>query len=166
MNPTIKAGIVLGVLCSLWTYVLGFTGWYKDPVLMNVFYIVFFIEIAVLIWGLKQTAETKGYGGQVVSGLIISAVGGVIIFVNSIIFTSVVFPNYFEEIRIVYVEMLRTEGKSEEEIKMVIDALAGSQTPVMGAIYGFVGTVMTGLIASLLIAIGYKKKDAPAAVQA
>jgi hypothetical protein len=66
----------------------------------------------------------------------------------------------------VYVEMLRTEGKSEEEIKMVIDALAGSQTPVMGAIYGFVGTVMTGLIASLLIAIGYKKKDAPAAVQA
>jgi hypothetical protein len=37
MNSTVKAGIVLGILVSAWTYLTGITGWYKDPVLYNLF---------------------------------------------------------------------------------------------------------------------------------
>ena len=32
MTPTLTAGLLLGVLCGIWTFVMGFTGWYKDPV--------------------------------------------------------------------------------------------------------------------------------------
>ncbi len=29
MNPILSAGILIGVLCGLWTFLMGFTGWYK-----------------------------------------------------------------------------------------------------------------------------------------
>ena len=56
MKPIPKAGILLGVLVVIWMYIIGVTGWYKDPVLLNMFYIVILIQIAVLLWGLKRTA--------------------------------------------------------------------------------------------------------------
>ncbi|MBP1648220.1 MAG: hypothetical protein H6Q30_1665, partial [Bacteroidetes bacterium] len=31
MQPTVKAGIVLGILVVVWTFFMGITGWYKDP---------------------------------------------------------------------------------------------------------------------------------------
>jgi len=40
----------------LWTLVMGVTGWYKHPVLLNMFWVVVLIEIGVLVWGLRQTA--------------------------------------------------------------------------------------------------------------
>ena len=55
-NVTVKSGIWLGVLCVLWTLVMGVTGWYKHPVLLNMFWVVVLIEIGVLVWGLRQTA--------------------------------------------------------------------------------------------------------------
>ena len=30
MNIPTRAGVLLGVLCVIWTFVMGFTGWYKD----------------------------------------------------------------------------------------------------------------------------------------
>ena len=79
MHPIVRAGILLGVLCGAWTFVMGFTGWYRDEVLLNLFYVVVLFEIAVLVWGLRQTAATRGYGGQVGAGVLISMIGGVII---------------------------------------------------------------------------------------
>lgn len=31
MNPTLLAGLLLGVLVSAWTFLMGITGWYRDP---------------------------------------------------------------------------------------------------------------------------------------
>jgi hypothetical protein len=33
MNPILSTGLLIGLLCGAWTFVMGFTGWYKDPVL-------------------------------------------------------------------------------------------------------------------------------------
>ncbi|MBI3194459.1 MAG: DUF4199 domain-containing protein [Ignavibacteriae bacterium] len=158
MNTTLKYGLILGLLCSAWTYVLCFTGWYIDPVMMNMFYAVILIEIIILYFALKETATTKTYGGQVVNGLLVSVYGGIIIFVSSMIFTSVVFPNYFSDLNAAYTEMMSGQGMSEEEITKAIQAMASTQTPFMGAIMGFVGTVGTALVASLVIAIFKRKK--------
>ncbi len=158
MNTTLKYGLILGLLCSAWTYVLGFTGWYIDPVLMNLFFVVILIEIVILYCGLNESATTKTYGGQVVNGLLISVYGGVIIFVSSMIFTSVVFPDYYNDLNTVYTEMMRAEGLSEQDIAKAIQANAVTQTPFIGALMGFVGTVGTALVASLIIAIFKRKK--------
>ncbi|MBI3189929.1 MAG: DUF4199 domain-containing protein [Ignavibacteriales bacterium] len=158
MNTTLKYGLILGLLCSAWTYVMGFTGWYIDPVMMNMFYAVILFEIIILYFALKETASTKTYGGQVVNGLLVSVYGGIIIFVSSMIFTSVVFPNYFNDLNAAYSEMLRNEGLSEEAVTTAMQAMAPMQTSMMQAVMGFVGTVGTALVASLIIAIFQRKQ--------
>lgn len=152
MNTIMKAGIVLGVLVEVWTYTMGFTGWYKDPGLMNLFWVVIAIQIAVLMWALKRTAaEGRGYGGQVGAGTLISLIAGVFVVVGSLIFTMVVFPNYFSDLAAIQEQMLRTAGRAEAEIKQMMEMTAKTSTPVMQACFGFLGTLVTGVIVSAII---------------
>jgi hypothetical protein len=161
MSTTVKAGLVLGVIVSAWTYLMGITGWYKDPALLNLFWVVILIQIGVLIWGVRVTAaEGKSYWGQVKAGTIISLVGGVIIFCGSYLFTSVVFPHYFTDIRTLGEEILRAKGMSDTQIKTTLDAQAVVQTSFMQALFGFLGTVITGPIVSMTLGAFFKKKPA------
>lgn len=163
MIKTAKAGILLGVLVVVWTFVMGLSGWYKDASLQNLFWVVILIQIGVLIWGLKLTAaEGKAYGEQIGAGMLMSLIGGVIIFLGSILFTTVAFPHYFEEIRTLGEEVLRNQGKSEAETTQQLEMMAATQTPFWQAFFGFLGTLVTGLIASLIIAIFVRKKGEPA----
>ena len=158
MKPTMKAGIVLGVLVGIWTLLMGFSGWYKDPVLLNVFYVVILIELGVLIWGLRLTAPENTYWKQVGAGTLISVIGAVIIFCVSLIFTNLLFPNYFEELRTIREEMLRQAGQSEDQIAAALEASRSMENPVVNALMGVVGTVATGFVASLVIAVFLRKK--------
>lgn len=159
MNTILKAGVVLGLLCVAWTYVVGFTGWYKDPVLQAMFWFVILIEIAVLIWGLRQTAaQGRAYGAQVGAGTLMSLVGAVIIFIGSYLFTSVVFPAYFEEVRAVGEQTLRSQGLSEEQVADELAKSAAMQTHFVSALMGAIFTVITGVLASLVIAAFARKK--------
>jgi len=160
MNSTMKAGLVLGLLVTVWTFLMGVTGWYRDPVLLNLFWVVIVIQIGVLIWGLKITSnEGKSYWSQVGAGTMMSLVGGVIIFLGSILLTSVVFPNHFAELRALGEEMMRAEGKAATEIKAILDSQAPMQTTFMQALFGFIGTMVTGFVVSLIAGASLKKKD-------
>jgi hypothetical protein len=164
MKPVPKAGIVLGVLVAVWTFIMGFTGWYKHPTLLNLFWVVILIQIGVLVWGLRLTAlEGRSYWGQVGAGTLMSLVGGVIIFLGSMLFTSVVFPEYFRELRQMGEEVFRAQGMSAADIKTALDNQARTQTPFMQAFSGFIGTVITGFVISLVAGAFLRKKVEPAA---
>lgn len=159
MNTVIRTGLVLGLSCTVWMFVVGFAGWYKDPALQALFWVVVPIEIGVLVWGLRQTAGSgRTYGRQVGAGSMISLLGGGIIFFGSLLFTVVVFPDYFEEIRTAGEEAFRTQGLSEMEIQTRMDQYASSQTPFMQALSGFLGTVVTGVLTSLVVAVFIRAK--------
>jgi len=158
MNVPIRAGILLGVLCVVWTFVMGFTGWYKDPVMLNLFFLVIPLEIGIVIWALRKTAAVSTWGGQVVNGLVLSAVASVIIFAGSLLFTTVAFPSYFSDLQGAHTEMLKSAGLSEGEIKTQVAAAAAMQTPFMNAISGVVGTVVTGAVASAIAGAFLRKK--------
>ena len=161
MNTITKAGIVLGILVEIWTYLMGFTGWYKDPSLMNLFWVVIAIQIAVLMWALKRTAaEGRGYGGQVGAGTLISLIGGVFVIVGSLVFTMVVFPNYFSDLAAIQEQMLRTAGRSDGEIRQVMSLTAKTSTPLIQACLGFLGTLVTGFVVSAIIGAFVKAKKA------
>ena len=154
MNPILSAGLLIGVLCGLWTFVMGFTGWYKDPTLVNAFFLVIVIEVAGLIWGLRRTAtEGRTYSGQVVAGTLMSIVAGLVIICSSLLFTMVAFPDYFDQVNAVQREMMQAAGKSEAEIAAAIEGGAAMQTPIANALAGFFGTFVTGVVASAIIAI-------------
>lgn len=159
MNPNLSAGILIGVLCAVWTFVMGFTGWYKDPQLMAAFFLVIPIEVAGLIWGLRRTAaQGRNYGGQVIAGTLMSVVAGVIIICSSLVFTTMVFPEYFREIEAANRQMLQAAGKSAADIEATIQGNAASATPMGQAMAGFIGTFITGILASAIIAIFVRRK--------
>jgi hypothetical protein len=157
-NVIVKSGIWLGVLCVLWTLVMGVTGWYKHPVLLNLFWVVVLIEIGVLIWGLRQTAATTPYLGQVGNGTLIAVIGAAIIFCGSLLFTTVLYPHYFEELRAIQTAMMHNDGRTDAEIQAALEMGRIFQTPVVNALMGVVGTIVTGLLASLVIAAFTRKK--------
>jgi TM2 domain-containing membrane protein YozV len=153
MNPIVAAGLLIGGLCGAWMFVMGFSGWYRDPQLLNLFFLVVIIEIAGLLWGLRKTAaQGRTYSGQVVAGTMMAVIAGVVIFLCSLLFTTVAFPNYFDEINTISRELMQKQGLSEPEITERMNAASTWQTPVMNALAGFLGTFVTGVIASAVIA--------------
>ena len=158
MNVSIRAGILLGVLCAAWTFVMGFTGWYKDPVMVNVFFLVVPLEIGIVIWALRKTGATATWGGQIVNGLVLSVVASVIIFAGSLLFTTVVFPGYFNDIRAAQAEMLKSSGMAEAQIQTTLAASAAMQTPLMNALSGVIGTVVTGVMVAAIAGAFWRRK--------
>jgi hypothetical protein len=154
-----KAGIALGVLVAVWTFLMGFSQWYKDPTLQYLFWAVIIIQIGVLIWGLTVSARQEpGYWKQVGTGVMISVIGAVIIFFSSLLFTTVVFPRYFEEVRAAGVEVMKSQGMSDARIAEEVARLAPTQTPFLQALFGVIGTIVTGFVISLPLAAIFRKK--------
>ena len=159
MNPILSAGVLIGVLCGVWTFVVGFTGWYKDPVMLYAFFVVIPIEVGGLIWGLRRTAaQGRNYRAQILAGTMMAIVAGVIIVGCSLLFTTVVFPAYFTDLEQMYRVMLQQQGKSEADITAALQANAASATPMAQAMSGFIGTLVTGIVASAVIAIFVRAK--------
>jgi hypothetical protein len=135
MNPILNTGLAIGAACAAWMFVVGFAGWYKDPARASLFFLVILIEIAGLFWGLRQTArEGRNYNQQVVAGTMMSVIAGVVLIVASLIFTMFVFPDAMDALR-------------------VSDP---SATPMSQALNGFIGTLVTGILASAAIAIRFR----------
>jgi len=134
MNPILNTGLLIGLLCAVWMFVCGVTGWYKDPALNLLFFLVIPIEIGGLIWGLRQTArEGRNYSQQIVAGTMMAVIAGVVIVVASLAFTAM-FPDAMDAPR----------------------AADPSATPMSQALNGFIGTLVTGILASAAIAIGVR----------
>jgi hypothetical protein len=155
-----SAGVVLGLIVGVWMFIYGFAGFYKSQQTGWLFIAgATLIEIGVLIWGLKKTvAEGKRYGGQLVAGLLICLIGGVIIIVFSMVWTAV-FPDVFEVTEALTADRLADTGLSEEQIEAQMAATAFTRTPLFSAISGFIGTMFTGLIISLITAAFIRVKD-------
>jgi hypothetical protein len=134
MNPILNTGLLIGALCAVWMFVCGVTGWYKDPALNLLFFLVIPIEIGGLIWGLRQTArEGRTYRAQIVAGTMMAVIAGVVIIAGSLAFTSM-YPDAMDTMR----------------------AADPSATPMSGALNGFIYTLVTGILASATIAIGVR----------
>ena len=161
MNSIVKAGIALGLLVGVWMFVLGATGWYKDPDMAWLFNVgAILIEIGVLVWGLRQTAAAgRRYGGQILAGLSICLVGGLIIVLVSIFWSGVVFTDVFDEMSIMLADKMTDQGLSEQEIEDALAMTAFTRTPLAQALFGLIGTLVTGLIISLITAAFVRNKS-------
>lgn len=159
MSTAIKAGIILGILVEIWTAIVIAAGWHKDPALIVVFFLVIPLQITVIVMALKRTAAEATYGKQVLNGIVISAIAGGIVFVGSYLLTTVVFPNYFDEIRVAGTEILAKAGKSPEEIAVEMKKNESMYDPIQNSIAGLIGTDVTGLLVSMIAGIFLRKKN-------
>jgi len=158
MHPTIRAGFLLGAAVAGWTLVMAKSGLYKHPTLFYLFWLVIPIQIGILIAFLRKSAPTTGYGRQVWTGVSISLLGSMLIFANSYYLTSVLYPQYFQEVEALGRQLMAAKGLSAEQIEAAVRAQAHMQTPMASAMAGAIGTVVTGFLTSLVAAIKLRKQ--------
>jgi len=164
MKSAVQAGLVLGLTVLVWTLIHGFTGWYKDPAMSQTFWIVIPIQVIIMVRMLKNTKKLGyEYGKQVMAGMLMSLVAGAIIFVGSYLIETVVFPTYTADLKAMAERMWTAQGKTPEQIQTAMAQQAGMMTPLMSSCMGFVGTIVTGLIVSLVGAAFVRHRPAPAA---
>lgn len=159
MKKILFPGIVLALLLASWMYVVGFTGWYKHPTMQAMFWFVVLIQIVVLTVVIRRAAgEGAGFVGKFLRGAGTSAVAAPLVFLNSLLFTQVVFPKYFDELRAAQESMLRSKGIPEAQITEALKAAAAMENPYLQAMFGAIGTIVTGVVVSLVASAIVKKK--------
>jgi len=161
MKAIFSAGIILGVAVGIWIFINGFAGLYKNLGTAWIFPVVAtVIEILVIVWGLRKTAQLgRRYGGQVLAGLLIAVVGAVLIMGFSLISANV-FTDTAEVTAAMQADQWADAGMSEEQIDEMLENTAFTRTPVFQALSGTIATIVTGLVISLIAAIFIRKKDA------
>jgi len=160
MNAVIKAGVALAVLVDVISIALIATGLLtSNPIVGGLVFLVLAITVTVgcIFWGLKQTAEDNGYLKQLLNGLLIGVVAGVLIFGLSMLNLTVLFPDYLEESKTASIEMFESMNMPEQVLEQQVDKIEG-QTAVKQAVNGTIGTIVTSLIFGAIIAIFKRKK--------
>lgn len=146
------AGLMLGLLIVGWSFVMGITGWYLDPQSFHLFWVAVALQALVLTVTLMRTRQGRSYGEQVGIGLATSAVASILVFVGSLLFTAIVFPHYFADLRDAQRTELLSRGMNEDQVVKVLEETAPSRTPGGQAFAGFMGTLGTGFVVSLVAA--------------
>jgi hypothetical protein len=154
MKSTWKVGLLIAVFCCAWQMIMVGMGWLTNPRTLSLFYLVILIQIVILIWGMRQTATDNKYGKQLLFGTLASAIAAVFIFAYSLFLMTVLAPNLIEEIKAMQTAALKAAGRPEAEIGIAM----ALQTPLFQACQGFLGTIVTGFLASAVIAIFVRKK--------
>jgi hypothetical protein len=158
MHPTIRGGFLLGACVAAWTLVMATTGWYKQPGLLFLFWLVVPIQVAILLSFLRLSAPTTGYGRQVWIGVSISLLGSMLIFANSYYLTTVQLPHYFQDMEALGRQLMAKQGFSPAQIEAAVRAQAPMQRPLPTAMAGAIGTVLTGFLTAMVAAVWLRKK--------
>ena len=152
-------GVILGGVVAVVILVFGLAGWHRRYEMAFVFLaVVILVNTVVVVLCLRERAFAEIWVGQIRNGLIVGVVGGGIIFVASLLATTIVFPDYFAEMaegyRMAYVEM----RLSEDEVADLVTATAAT-SPIRPAFDGVVGTLVTSLVVAAIAGIWLRKKD-------
>lgn len=161
MKPIINAGIVLGIAVGIWMFINGAVGLYRSAGTAWIFALVAtLIEIAVIVWGLRKTAELgRRYGGQVLAGLMMAVVGAVLVLVFSLIWGAV-FTDAGEVAAAIQADTWADQGMSEDQIEDMLAATEFTRTTIFSSLMGSIMTIVTGLVVSLIAAIFIRQKEA------
>ncbi len=158
MRNVVRAGLLLGTLVEIWTAVVIGAGWHVDPRMMMMFFLVIPLQAVIVVMALRKEAPISSYGKQVVNGVALSAVAAVIVFAGSWLLTTVVFPNYFSEIRRAGETMLAELGRTPEQIFEEMQKSSAMYDPVQNALTGAVATACTGLVVAAIAGLFLRRK--------
>lgn len=150
MNVPVRYGLILGVVVTAINLAIPALGLHTSMGLSAIFLVVVIaFNIAVVVMALGKTAADANYGGQVLNGLMLGAVGGVIVFIGSWITTAIVFPNYMAEV----VEATRDSLGSLGLPAGDIDAQLATASSAGSALQGALGTLITSVLVAAITAI-------------
>ena len=127
MNPPVRFGLILGIVVAALGYLVPILGLHTSPIMPTVFVpAAIVVNVVCVFLALRQTAADATWIRQVVNGLVVGAVGAVLIFVGSWTMTTLVFPNYYAEYAAGAREMLTAAGLSADQVAAQMAAIEGT----------------------------------------
>ena len=169
LSIALRNGILLGVACvvlSVLLYVtnLLYTGSFLIGAitwLLNLAICVVFIVMAVQ----QYKTANDGFltvGEAIKVGIVTALVGGVIAAIYSVIYTTVIDPNYYEKVVELALEKMAPllQRMSEDEVMEFQQGLfEGKPTVISTFIYAIIGSSLGGLILGVIIGLIKKTKN-------
>ncbi len=158
MQSVIKASVALVVLVMVISVLMYVTGLHENPLLGGLGSLVLVIaaNVGVVVWALKQTAAENGYMRQLGNGALIGVIGGVLVFLGSMVLLTVI-PNYLDDMMEMQIASLEQWNLAEDVMEQQI-AKIEAVTPVSSSMQGLIGTFFTSLIVGAIAAIFLRKK--------
>lgn len=158
MNTVIKASVAIVVVVMVISLAMYFTGLHENALIGGLGSLVLLIgaNIAIVFWALKQTAAENGYGRQLGNAALIGLVGGILVFLGSMLLLTVL-PDYLEEMKTMQIASLEQFNLPEDKMDAQI-AKIEAITPVTSSMQGMIGTFVTSLIIGAIVAIFKRKK--------
>jgi MFS family permease len=99
------------------------------------------------------------YGDGVKLGMLITLFAAILLAIYSVIFVTFIDVDFMDNMLNETKRQMIEQNKSEEEIEMAMKFSGYLKSPWVFAIGGFLGYVVYGLIASLIVSIFTKKED-------
>jgi hypothetical protein len=159
MNAVVKWSVILAGLVAALSVLIAVTGMHKNPITGGLVAIglAILINVVVVFLALRQTARDNTYVQQLLNGVLIGAIAGVLIFLSSWLMLSVVFPNYMEEMREGAIAFLESIEVPDAQFDAQIEKLE-QMTPLSQAVPGLIGTFFTSLFVAAIVGIFQRKK--------
>jgi hypothetical protein len=159
MSAVVKGSVGLAVAVALVSILIAATGLHQNPIVGGLLSIVLFVllNICVVVWVLKQTREENGYGKQLLNGLLVGVIAGVLVFGAALVMLTVIFPDYIDESRDATIAMLESTGLPEEQLSAQIER-AEAKTARSEATSGMIGTFITSVVVAAIAAVFLRKK--------
>ena len=159
MNSVVKASVALVIMVMVVSVLMYLTGLHESPLIGGLGSLVLVIgaNVAVVFWALKQTAGENGYLRQLGNGALIGLLGGVLVFLGSMVLLTVL-PDYLDDVQAMQIDSLEQWNLAEDVMEKQI-AKIEAVTPVGSSMQGLIGTFFTSLIVGVVVAIFQRKKQ-------
>ena len=158
MNAVLKWSVILVAVVTLLNLIIIGAGLHTS-VFGQILFIVLAtgFNIVAVFMLLRETRADNPYGKQLINGILLGLVAGVLIFATSFLVLSVLFPDSIQEMIDGSVAFLESAPIAEETRQAQIAAAQGA-TATAQALSGLMGTFATSLVVAAIVGIFLRKK--------
>ena len=153
-RTALKWGLITGIVLVVYSTILYTFNLTTNGALSLVIY---GILIGGLILGMREYRTNNGgymtYGEGMGLGALLSAVAGLLSSAFTVFYTQIIDPGFQERMVGQMRDQLEEQGKmSDEQIDQTIGWMQKFQSPGLQFIFGLLGTILIGVVLSLIIA--------------
>lgn len=155
----LKWGLITGVALILYSTILYTLDQATNRGLSVIIYVIL---IGGLVLGMREyrtaNAGYMTYGEGMSLGALLSAVAGFLSSLFTVFYTQIIDPGFQARITEQVREQMEEAGNmSDEQIDQAIEIMGKFQSPRLAFIFGIVGTILIGVVFSLVIAAILRK---------
>jgi hypothetical protein len=158
----LKWGLILGIATIVYSVILFMTDNIGNRELGFISYALIIVGIILAMREFRGVnAGYMTYGEGLTVGTLTAAISGLLGSLFSVFYTTVIDTGFMERMMEKTREQLEEQGKmSDEQIDQSIEIMQKFQTPGLLFIFGLLGTVLMGLLFSLIIAAFMRRNKA------